>query len=382
MLAIVKAIILNCIRDRKNFLFMIFFPLFLVILIGTVTSGAFNEGGKIEFSNIDIYYLDESSEKTNDLFSVLKDIELDGEKMNFKEVTNLEEGKKYVKIDRSILLHLKNDSIGFYYNNESIIDSSSVYGMLTTISKKFNIINEIYNISPNNAGEIISLKDSNFVSDEIITLKESPNSMGYYGVAEIGLMIFYFISFPISTLRSDIKDNIKDRIKLSGVSSSKYYLASFLGFFLFSFMSVMITYILSNIIFNINYGTNLLIMPLATIPFLIIVIGLGIIITSVFKANEIANTILQSVIIPILVFLGGGYVVLDDNLDGLFKIITNISPLRWFNLSIFRSIYSNDNSTLITWLKIGFISLIIIVSIICILGKLEDKIDEKYIGSN
>lgn len=382
MLSIVKAVILNCIRDRKNFLFMILFPLFLVILIGTVTSGAFNEGSYVDFNNIEIYYLDQSNETTKELFNTFKDIELDGSKMNFKEVKTLEEGKGYVKIDRAILLELKKDSIGFYYNNESIIDSSSVYEILNTICKKFNNINEIYTINPNNASEIIDLKDSNFVSDEIITLKESPNSMGYYGVAEIGLMIFYFISFPIANLRSDKKDNIKDRIKLSGVSSSKYYLASFLGFFIFSFMSVMITYLLSNFIFDINYGNNLLIMPLATIPFLIIVIGLGIIITSLFKANEIANTILQSVIIPILVFLGGGYVALDDNLEGLFKIVTNISPLRWFNLSIFRSIYSNDNSTLITWLKFGFISLIIIILIIYILGKLEDKVDGKYIGSN
>lgn len=382
MLSIVKAVILNCIRDRRNFLFMILFPLFLVILIGTVTSGAFNEGSNLNFNDIKIYYLDEGNDVSKELFNTLKDIQLDGSKMNFKEVKTIEEGKNYVKIDRAILLELKKDSVGFYYNNESIIDSSSVYVILNTICKKFNCINEVYTINPTNANEIVSLKDSNFVNDEIITLKESPNSMGYYGVAEIGLMIFYFISFPIANLRSDKKDNIKDRIKLSGISSSKYYLASFLGFFIFSFMSVMITYILSNLIFNINYGNNLLIMPLATIPFLIIVIGLGIIITSVFKANEIANTILQSVIIPILVFLGGGYVALDDNLDGVFKIATNISPLRWFNLSIFRSIYSNDNSTLITWLKIGFISLIIIVFIICILGKLEDKMDEKYIGSN
>lgn len=382
MLSIVKAVILNCIRDRKNFLFMIFFPLFLVILIGTVTSGAFDEGSNVDFNNIEIYYLDESNEITKELFNTLKDIELDGSKMNFKEVKTLEEGKNHVKIDRAILLELKKDSIEIYYNNESIIDSSSIYGILNTICKKFNNINEIYTINPNNASEIISLKDSDFVSDEIITLKESPNSMGYYGVAEIGLMIFYFISFPIANLRSDKKENIKDRIKLSGISTSKYYLASFLGFFIFSFMSVMITYLLSNFIFNINYGNNLLIMPLATIPFLIIVIGLGIIITSLFKANEIANTILQSVIIPILVFLGGGYVALDDNLEGLFKIVTNISPLRWFNLSIFRSIYSNDNSTLITWLKFGFISLIIIVLIIYILGKVEDKVDGKYIGSN
>lgn len=382
MLSIVKAVILNCIRDRKNFLFMILFPLFLVILIGTVTSGAFNEGSNVDFNNIQIYYLDESNKTTKELFNTFKEIELNGSKMNFKEVKTLEEGKSHVKIDRAILLELKKDSIGFYYNNESIVDSSSVYGILNIICKKFNCINEVYTMNPTNAYEIVSLKDINFVSDEIITLKESPNSMGYYGVAEIGLMIFYFISFPIANLRSDKKDNIKDRIKLSGVSSSKYYLASFLGFFIFSFMSVMITYLLSNFIFNINYGNNLLIMPLATIPFLIIVIGLGIIITSLFKANEIANTILQSVIIPILVFLGGGYVALDDNLEGLFKIVTNISPLRWFNLSIFRSIYSNDNSTLITWLKFGFISLIIIILIIYILGKLEDKVDEKYIGSN
>lgn len=55
MTAIIKATILNCIRDRKNLIFMIFFPLFLVFLIGSATSNYFdkeNNNVAIEDSSI------------------------------------------------------------------------------------------------------------------------------------------------------------------------------------------------------------------------------------------------------------------------------------------------------------------------------------------
>ena len=65
----------------------------------------------------------------------------------------------------------------------------------------------------------------------------------------------------------------------------------------------MVTYILAKLLLNINYGSNPIIFPLAVIPFLILVNGIGIIIPAIFKEEETAGTIINNVIITRLTLL-------------------------------------------------------------------------------
>ena len=387
MTAIIKATILNCIRDRKNLIFMIFFPLFLVFLIGSATSNYFDkENNNVAIEDLSIYYIDEGDEKTKEVFNTFIDVvkgSKDLENIELKEISNIDEGKKEVRVNRAILLYLKNNNIEMYSNNNSSIRASIVYQIIESISDRYNAITEVYTINPLKAEEINNSDNTfNFIEEENIPYEQSPSSMDYYGVAEIGLMLFYFVSYPLFNLKHDKKNNIKDRIKLSGISTSKYYLASFIGFFIFSYGVSLITYILSNILFDVNYGNNLLIMPLAMIPFLIIVNALGTIIPIISSDDKVAVTILQNIVIPVLCFLGGGYMAMYGDMKGIFNIITKISPLRWFNNSIFRYIYSNDNSLLIDWLTFGGITLVVTVIIIYLITRREDKGNEKHISIN
>ena len=387
MIAIIKATILNCIRDRKNLIFMILFPIFLVFLIGNTLSSYFDkENNHIAIEDLTIYYVDDSDNKTKEVFDKFKEVvkeSKDIENIKIEEISNIDKGKTEVKINRDILLHLKENTIEMYSNNNSSIRASIIYQILESISDRYNSITEVYTINPVKAGEIINYHNNdNFIEEENIPYEQSPSSMDYYGVAEIGLMLFYFVSYPLFNIKHHKKTNIKDRIKLSGVSAAKYYLSSFIGYFLFSYGVALITYILSSIIFDVNYGENLLVVPLAMIPFLIIVNGLGTIIPMISDDDKVSSPILQNIIIPVLCFLGGGYIALNDNLEGIFNLITKISPLRWFNSSIFRSIYSRDNSLLIKWLTFGGIALVAIVIIIYVIAIREDRCNEKYTSIN
>ena len=387
MIAIIKATILNCIRDRKNLIFMILFPLFLVFLIGNTLSSYFDKmNNNVAIEGLSIYYIDESDTRTSEVFDIFIEIvkeSKDIKNLDLKEISNIDEGKKAVRVNRAILLYLKDNTIEMYSNDNSSISSSIIFKLLESISDRYNAITEVYTINPLKAEEIIKYENNeSFIEEENIPYDQSPSSMDYYGVAEIGLMLFYFINYPIFNLKQDKRKNIKDRIKLSGISTPRYYLSSFIGFFIFSYGVSLISYILSKILFNVNYGDNLLIMPLAMIPFLILVNGLGTIMPMIFKDDKVSITILQNIIIPVLCFLGGGYIALYGEMDGIFNLVTKISPLRWFNSSIFRYIYSGDKSLLISWLIFGVIALVVIVIIIYIITRREDKGSEKYISIN
>ncbi|WP_066894450.1 ABC transporter permease [Clostridium nigeriense] len=384
MIAVIKATILNCVRDRKNLIFMIFFPLFLVFLIGSTLSSYFDKmNNNVAIEDLLICYIDEGDNKINEVFNTFTSIvkeSKDIKNVEIKEISNIEEGKREVRVNRAILLYLKDNNIEMYSNDNSYIRSSIIYQILKSISDRYNAVAEIYSINPQSAEEIIKQKKDNYIEEKTIPYKKSPSSMDYYGVAEIGLMLFYFVSYPLFILKDDKRSNIKDRIKISGLSTPKYYLSSFIGFFFFSFGVSLITYILSSILFNINYGDNLLVMPLAMVPFLILVNGIGTIIPIIFKDNKVSSIILQNIIIPVLCFLGGGYVALYGEMDGIFNLITKISPLRWFNSSVFRYIYSDDTSLLINWIIFGVITLGLIIVVIYLITGREDNMNEKYIN--
>ncbi len=386
MIAIIKSTIMNCIRDRKNLIFMIFFPLFLVILIGSTTSNFFDqETSTLAIEGLDIYYIDEGNEETKEVFNAFSDVikeSKDIEDTEIKEIESLNEGKEQVRVNRAILLHLKDNNIEIYSNNNSSIKSSIIYQILESVSDRYNAITEVYTINPVKAEEIVNNNSYNFIEEENIPYESTPTSMDYYGVAEIGLMLFYFISYPMFNLKEDKRNNIKDRIKLSGIPTSKYYIASFIGFFIFSYGVSLISYILSNIMFDINYGDNLLIMPLAMIPFLIIINSIGTILPIIINNNKVAETTIQSIIIPVLTFLGGGYIAIYGESKGIFNLLTKISPLKWFNNSVFRYIYSKDSSLLVGWLIFGGIALLATIILLFLISKREDRGNEKFISVN
>ena len=236
MIAVIKAIILNCIRDRKNLFFMILFPLFLIFIVGGTLSSYFDSMNKSVFvGDFNIYYLNEGDEKINEVFDTFKNVveeSKDIEDISIKKIDNIDEGKKEVRVNRAVLLHLKGDTIEVYSNDESFIKNSLVYGILESITDRYNAVTEVYEINPMKAGEIInSNEDTSFIKSNDIPYEKTPNSMDYYGVAEIGLMMFYFISYPLYFLKEDKLNNIKDRIKLSGLSLNKYYLLLHFSYF-------------------------------------------------------------------------------------------------------------------------------------------------------
>jgi len=382
MITVIKSVIYLNIKDTKNFLFMIFFPVFLVIMIGTVLSSIMDSNEGYDLDKTEVYYYSADAEENtlNFLKDIMKDIkdEEDNNLFEFKEVENEEVGKNLVRSRMAIFIVQRNGNIEFYSNDRSLIKSTYAYGTVKAILKEKELKEIVYtNYLINNE----DIKEVDFESGiENIEIEKSsmPSSLDYYGVAEIGLMIFYFIQYAMEGIRVDTKSKIKDRIIGSGMSNFKYYLANFIGVNIYSFGSILISYSICKVFLNINYG-DIYLLPLAALPYLIIVNGIGIILGITAIKLESLSALIQSIFIPGLTMLGGGYFALTyEETGSLFNDIRNISPLTWFNKSIFNVVYSEDFSRLKLWLLIGLIALVIVIVALYYLGRRSDKNYEKY----
>ena len=386
MLTIIKSVIWLRIKDVKNCVFMIFFPVFLVLLIGSALTNLVggDNGYEITKSNIYYYSEDDNNETIDFVKNVMMNLKNDEEEnlFEFIETNSVEEGKRFVRTKMDVFIVQNNKEIEFYSNDKSLIKSSFIYANVKGILQEKELKEIVFRNYALNNNEFKEVQFESNINEINIAKSKTPNSMDYYGVAEIGLIIFYFILYAMEGNRIDTKSKIKDRIIGSGISNFKYYLSQFIGMNIYSYGSLLITYSICRLLLGINYGPILL-LPLSIIPFLIIINGIGTILGITSINMESISSIVQTVLIPLLTMLGGGYVAISymDN-NSIFSKIGYISPLTWFNKSIFKAIYLDDFGMLKMWLLIGLIALMIVVLILYYLGRRSDANYEKYSNFN
>lgn len=374
MITVIKIAIKNYIRHRKNLMFNFLFPIFLVLLLGFVLNENMKSEIEINTELLQIRYVNEGNEKSKEIINTLLTLKDEGS-IELIEEKSIEAGKEDVRLNKAVIIYFKDDEIEFYSNSNYAIEASTAYTIITSIINSFNANYEIVKINPQGAMEIIN--SQNIDNDELFNLDKietnrTPTAMGYYGVLELGLMVFYFVNIPLHYIEYERKNNIKDRVILSGISRWKYYIGSLMGYTLACYTSIILSFLTLKYIFNVNYGENIFIVPIAILPFVILINIIGLILAIIFKNAEKTDALLSSLIIPILCFLGGAYTAIL-NASGIFNFITFLSPLRWYGRGVLNSIYANDYTILNNWLILSSISIVIGIFFVILLANKEEK---------
>lgn len=351
-------------RDKKQLLFYFLFPIFLVMLLGNVLAAVMSEDNTIEDDNLVIYYLNEGSSDSNKVFQQFYNMQ-DDLGFKFQEVSSLDEGKKNVRLDKGVYLQVVNDKIEYYSNEKRATTSTIIYEALKSIVEVYNSTISIYRLTGNITAD--NVDSGEYFEYQKISEKHSPSSMEYYGVAELGLMSFYFITYALFSMKNDERKQIKDRIRITGIKTYKYYLGKVIGNIGCCYFTILSAYLVLRYILQVNYGSYLGVLPIALLVFVTIAVSIGTLIGVLVKDEGKADTILMSVVIPVLSFLGGGYIVLDDDLGLIGNFITRISPLRTFNKGVLGVIYGESYSNFIIWI-LGGLAVAIIINIIIILA--------------
>lgn len=222
----------------------------------------------------------------------------------------------------------------------------------------------------------IDMDNNKYFQLQKISAKHSPSSMEYYGVAELGLMSFYYITYALFSMKNDERKQIKDRISITGIKTYKYYLGKVIGNVVCCYLTILSAYLLLRYILGVNYGDYIGVMPVALLVFVIISVSIGTLISVLVKDEGKADTILMSIVIPVLSFLGGGYIVLDDDLGFVGNFITRISPFRTFNKGVLGVIYGNSWSNFLIWILGGLAVSSVMNMIIILVAKRREGLYE------
>ncbi|WP_151732828.1 ABC transporter permease ['Paenibacillus yunnanensis' Narsing Rao et al. 2020] len=348
MFQIIKKIIRNQIRNPKWFLFLLIFPIFLMVLIGSILSGAFSD--KSNLTMVDVALLNQSegisAEVLDALSSASVSIEEDyGIRINYTDT--LEDGKREARVNKKVFVHMNKDKMQVYGNESEPLNTARVVALFRSVACSIQTVKEAYKIDGENALQLIGTDNANYeVAVEMIPSENALSSYDYYGVAELTLMVLYLMLIPLGDLFTDKRTKVKDRIMLTGLSRGKYYAASLIAYSLIGLVVFIPAFIFSITYLDVNWGAYPPLMYLYIVLFAIFNAALGMLIAKLLKSRGKVDVLLSVLIIPIFSFLGGSYTPFPYDMEGTFAKVLLVSPLRWANIGIFRSIYADDNGVL------------------------------------
>ncbi|MBE6077370.1 MAG: ABC transporter permease [Clostridium lundense] len=343
ILNILKKEILQNLRDKKSMLLMTLFPMLLITILGTVFSGNF--ASTINIPEINVMYSINKDVKIDKNFKdFTKEIEKTM-KVNFKETKDEKDALEKISNGKTdVYIKIPNDKkIYIYENNLRAFNSQLVSTLLDAFVDKVNMTKEVASKNPMALSKIKVNTSPNFVNTKTIDGKDSPRGIEYYAVTMLTMTILYGTAVGAMSIASEIKRRTYKRLICSNTSPLKILFSKILASFLVIAFQSFLIYLFSKYILGTNWGNNKLALVSVVASLIFMAVSAGVCIANTIK-NEGVMSIIIYMFVPILTFLGGGYVPLEPIGSKMLNSVSNISPLKWSNDAIFKIIFGNNLS--------------------------------------
>ena len=232
MIYIIKKVIKNQIKNPKWFLFLMLFPIFLIMLISSILEQAFDD--KSSLNKVDVVLYDQSEGFSREVVDAITSASVsieDDYGILISSIDDKETGIREARVNKKVFVHLNGEKMQVYGNDTEMLDTARVVALFRSVACSIQTVKESYRIVGPEALQMIGTDNAEYeVETEMIPDESAMSSYDYYGVVEITLMILYLILIPLGDLFRDKSTNVKERILLSGLSRMKYYIASLIAY--------------------------------------------------------------------------------------------------------------------------------------------------------
>lgn len=323
---------------------MVLFPIVLMLVLGTALSGVFDSSAG--FKDIKVIYTIQGEKA---LAQAGQGFLEKGREMGIKftAATSVQQGLDNVMNGKyACYVQLDYNGVELYKNDRDAFKANLVEALLGIFIQRYNAITEIARVNPAIVSKItLNQNHEEYVKTSSLGDKREPKAMDYYAVTMLTLIIMYSSMSGAYAIKSEKTGKTANRLLSSPVGRHEILIGKTLGVLAITLLQVITVILFSKYILGSYWGSHLGIILMLVAAEVVMAVSLGLGLAFILK-DEVLTGILN-LLIPIVVFLGGGYMPID----GLGKTIlwlSQISPLRWVNKAIFQVIYSNDFSSVAT----------------------------------
>ncbi|MCY6957090.1 ABC transporter permease [Clostridium brassicae] len=359
-------------RSKKELALMILFPIVLIVILGTALSSAMN--GDIKLGQINVLYTIQG--KDNNIgtsFNLLED-KLKNYNVEFKETNNIEEAKKSLENGDYacyLLINENEKEIKIFKNERNRLGGSFVEGILNTFVQRYNVVNEIGRHDPRMVGQILKENNKKYVNIQSLNEKKEPRAIDYYGVTMTTLIIMYSSMTAAFGIVGEKNRKTSNRMIIAPITKKEIFMGKILSSVIITVIEIIIVIMFSKYVIKVNWGDNLPILLLVLFSEIVMAVSIGIGVAFLTKTEAVMNGILNAVI-PVMVFLGGGYLPIDEFKNTLLTNVSNFSPIRWVNSSILNIVFTNNYEKVFPAVLINFSIAFIFLMIATMLFRKEE----------
>ncbi|MBZ9636687.1 SagG family ABC transporter permease subunit [Clostridium sp. FP1] len=358
-------------RNKQIMVIMIALPIVLMWILGTAFSGVMG-GNSSMFDDAKVAYsIEGQGQRVQAFEGFIKKIEKFG--ITAARIQEYDSGINSVKQTEYacyIDFNEKENKINLFKNERYNSEAAFVEVVFQAFVQKYNVVAEIAKVNPASVKEVLKEDSKKYVEVKSIDRKKQPRAIDYYGITMTTLIIMYGCFSGAFAIYGEKTRKTGNRILTSPIKKYEYFIGKNIGSFVSLIFQLLIVIIFSRNVLNVDWGNSpgIVFLIMASEAFMATSLGIGA--AFIFK-TEATMTGVLNILIPVMVFLGGGYVPLEQFNSELLFNIAKFSPVKWANDTAFKVIYSGNFSDVFTTIAINLIAATVFLTIATLIFRKE-----------
>lgn len=157
------------------------------------------------------------------------------------------------------------------------------------------------------------------------------DAMQYFGVTLLTMAVFQGSFIASWAVFKERRSNTEARLGVAPIGRVSATLGAFLGSWLSLAILGCVIMAAASVFLSIDYGERPWLSALLVGAEALLAASLGVSMAVVFGQERAANGLMNA-IVPLLVFIGGGYTIIPES--GFLHDLSRFSPIRWINLAM------------------------------------------------
>jgi ABC-2 type transport system permease protein len=313
---------LRNVRDYRNLTSMLALPIVLMLILGSALAGTF------QIESIDPVKVVLVNENEGELLQNLKEFlqqENIKEIVDTETVEDLDQGTVKIKNGEAFaLVHVERDNEGkihVYKRNESMFRGSVVQNVLDSFVQSANA-EYAYLILGSVDGNITPYES---IREETINPDgKRPKGLDYYAITMLIMTMMYGTTYGASSMAEEQFYRTEIRLKSAPLHSYEVFVGKVAGTILTLVFDASIIFIFTKYVYDVNWGDNILFIMFTCFTLAVLATSIGVA-SFMLIGDENKTQVLLSILIPVLTFLGGGYIPFQS-MSSAMKKLSLLSP--------------------------------------------------------
>lgn len=332
-------------RDYWTLMFMLAFPLILMLILGFSLTNAFGDIARV--SEIRVLVKDSGENRAlSDSFAAFS-AEVKKSGIGFTEWQEGTDGRLEVARNHyDSYVELKAGEIYVYSSNRNKIKSDIFQGMVMYFGDQYKTIHAIAAGSgPEVASRILSASkgNSDHIKEISMDAERQPGALDYYAVAMSSMVALWGAYSASNMISFERRGGTAMRLVAAPITKVDIFTGKVLGSLLTNCLCVSIVVFVSKYFFNANWGDHMSAALCVLFSEVVLAVSLGLAVSYLVKEGSSRSVIM--IITQLAAFFGGSYIPLGVDEDmGVFHWLTDLSPIRWTNVALTKIIYADEIS--------------------------------------